>query len=320
MEEEHIIPQNDQRNDYGNANTAIVSGSDMNASHNHDSSSQCFNSSLEDRHHDGDRGHIDGKDGSEDVGGMSHDSDQSENEDFNGKKCEIPSKDVLYNPNLDEEDEAWVYEHKRGGDSNRLKDQLLSMIRNPSSSVCHNREATLSHYTKKERTNSKQKSNNDNTSYNIKAVEASRHGQKQSVALLKKSKPRTSDAVLSCPCCFEIVCMDCQRHERYSNQFRAMFVMNIGVSWDVTICPEHLGGENIDVDKQDTMNAVSNDSAMLNNIPVANESKPAIDKGGMSSCNEDIYYSVYCNKCRTVVAGLNMQDEVYHFFGCLATG
>ena len=33
-------------------------------------------------------------------------------------------------------------------------------------------------------------------------------------------RPRRSDAVLSCPCCFNIVCMDCQRHKRYPNQFR----------------------------------------------------------------------------------------------------
>jgi len=29
-----------------------------------------------------------------------------------------------------------------------------------------------------------------------------------------------------------IVCMDCQRHKRYDDQFWAMFVMNIGVDWE----------------------------------------------------------------------------------------
>ena len=48
-------------------------------------------------------------------------------------------------------------------------------------------------------------------------------------------KPRNSDAVLSCPCCLQIVTMDTQRHERYANQYRAMFVMNIVVRWDVRL-------------------------------------------------------------------------------------
>lgn len=38
------------------------------------------------------------------------------------------------------------------------------------------------------------------------------------------TKPRQSDATLSCPCCFTPLCYDCQRHEVYVNQYRAMFV------------------------------------------------------------------------------------------------
>lgn len=37
---------------------------------------------------------------------------------------------------------------------------------------------------------------------------------------------RVTDAILSCPGCFTTLCIDCQRHERYQNQYRAMFVMN----------------------------------------------------------------------------------------------
>ncbi len=39
-------------------------------------------------------------------------------------------------------------------------------------------------------------------------------------------KGHTSDAVLSCPLCFTTLCLDCQQHARYDNQFRAMFVIN----------------------------------------------------------------------------------------------
>lgn len=38
-----------------------------------------------------------------------------------------------------------------------------------------------------------------------------------------------SDAVLSCPACFGLICLDCQRHETFSNQWRAMFAQNVRV-------------------------------------------------------------------------------------------
>ncbi|CAO3673868.1 unnamed protein product [Umbelopsis vinacea] len=41
----------------------------------------------------------------------------------------------------------------------------------------------------------------------------------------KRSMAKT-DAILSCPLCFTPVCLSCQRHETYPNQYRAMFVTN----------------------------------------------------------------------------------------------
>ncbi len=35
-----------------------------------------------------------------------------------------------------------------------------------------------------------------------------------------------SDAMLNCPCCFALLCVDCQRHETWVNQYRAVFVRN----------------------------------------------------------------------------------------------
>jgi len=40
---------------------------------------------------------------------------------------------------------------------------------------------------------------------------------------------RKSDALLSCPCCFTLLCAHCQRHETYLNQYRAIFVRNCRV-------------------------------------------------------------------------------------------
>ena len=56
-------------------------------------------------------------------------------------------------------------------------------------------------------------------------------------------KPRDSDAVLSCPCCFHILCMDCQKHDRYANQFRAMFVIDVKVDWASKWVEDWVGGE-----------------------------------------------------------------------------
>ena len=44
--------------------------------------------------------------------------------------------------------------------------------------------------------------------------------------MLAQRQGRHSDAILSCPGCLTTVCIDCQRHEFYTTQYRAMFVMN----------------------------------------------------------------------------------------------
>jgi len=119
-----------------------------------------------------------------------------------------------------------------------------------------------------------------------------RSGVEEPDSPTKVLKPRNSDAVLSCPCCFHIVCMDCQQHERYPNQYRAMFVMNILVKWDQKL--------------------VHNQNEL-----VAWEEAPADHK--VASEDEHVYYTVCCANCQTQVAALDMEDEVYHFYGCLAS-
>lgn len=42
----------------------------------------------------------------------------------------------------------------------------------------------------------------------------------------KQRQGRRSDAILSCPGCLSTVCVDCQRHEYITTQYRAMFVTN----------------------------------------------------------------------------------------------
>ena len=174
-----------------------------------------------------------------------HDSDEDEAAwKFGDPNLDEMRPDDLYNENIDAENEAWVYKHRRGG------------------------------------------------------VEESVTIQKPGQTKLEQAKllkPRNSDAVLSCPCCFEIVCMDCQQHERYSNQYRAMFVMNIAVDWnhELVYCDR-------------TKGLVDKPTTPTHHVPPEQE-------------NQQVYYSVQCSSCQTQVAALDMNDEVYHFFGCLAS-
>lgn len=110
----------------------------------------------------------------------------------------------------------------------------------------------------------------------------------------------TTDAILSCPCCFNIVCTDCQQHDFYPHIFRAMFVRSITVSWDRQLVYDE-ASQSLVVRCESTA-----PSAAVTRIPPPEE-------------EEEVYYTVRCAKCETVVAALDMRDEVYHFSGCLAS-
>lgn len=119
-------------------------------------------------------------------------------------------------------------------------------------------------------------------------------------------KPRNSDAVLSCPCCFNIVCMDCQRHERYRNQYRAMFVMSVEVDW------------------QHQLKYDDKLQGLVRYNPNTQQSLPNGSPGSQvvapdHNSDDPIYYAVSCASCHTMVAALDMVDEVYHFYDCLAS-
>eukprot|EP00808_Paulinella_micropora_P023898 g43449.t1 len=53
--------------------------------------------------------------------------------------------------------------------------------------------------------------------------------EKDETWVAKRRRGRHTDAILTCPACFAIVCSDCQRHTKYTSQFRAMFVQNCTV-------------------------------------------------------------------------------------------
>ncbi|XBH79109.1 hypothetical protein VPH35_105156 [Triticum aestivum] len=107
----------------------------------------------------------------------------------------------------------------------------------------------------------------------------------------KQRKGRTSDAVLSCPACFTTLCLDSQRHEKYVNQYRAMFVCNCKVKTD-QILREGKG-------KRKNRKVTAVDSAT-----------PEVANKG------PVYHPVCCEICSTEV-GVFDEDEVYHFFNVI---
>jgi E2F-associated phosphoprotein len=141
----------------------------------------------------------------------------------------------------------------------------------------------------------------------------------------KHTKPRNSDAVLSCPACFRIVCMDCQRHEHYKNQYRAMFVMSVTVRWDLSLqydpesrclVPCQPANRSTNSSSQNSAIRCEDDrsnSSDCHPVPCGDGEANAVRADGT------IYYTVCCANCHTTVAALDMSDEVYHFSGCLAS-
>ncbi|XP_041354521.1 E2F-associated phosphoprotein-like isoform X1 [Gigantopelta aegis] len=113
----------------------------------------------------------------------------------------------------------------------------------------------------------------------------------------EKVKPLpSSDAVLDCPACMTTLCMDCQRHSTYSNQYRAMFVMNCVVDTsEILKYPKEIGKKKNKKKKRQSNRETTPDQT-----------------------DDDKYNPVKCTECGTVVAMFD-QDEVYHFFNILAS-
>lgn len=246
-------------------------------------------------------------------------ADSSDNDDdengTDSSKYNIPKQDELYNPNGDEEDEAFVYQHLRGG-----VEETISVRRKTDRGKRQNSRRTNS-----DETVGTDECMEGDAHAEICKGENTNHPSRQTAALeqAKVLKPRSSDAVLSCPCCFQIVCMDCQRHENYSNQFRAMFVMNIGVSWDKHVTPEGSSKPSSNGRSTTSNNLGSvyneyhgpkNNSSNQQEYHQEQQQQPVSIQDG-----QETYYSVHCNNCYTEVAALDMTDEVYHFFGCLVS-
>eukprot|EP00245_Coleochaete_scutata_P011574 TRINITY_DN4316_c0_g1_i7.p1 TRINITY_DN4316_c0_g1~~TRINITY_DN4316_c0_g1_i7.p1 ORF type:complete len:184 (-),score=27.37 TRINITY_DN4316_c0_g1_i7:98-571(-) len=111
----------------------------------------------------------------------------------------------------------------------------------------------------------------------------------------KQRRGHESDAILSCPACLTTLCLDCQRHEKYTTQYRAMFVQSCRISEDQILRQQP---------RQKKRKQLS-DAA-------ARENQPASQRGG------EVFRPVFCEHCGTEVAVMD-EDEVYHFFNAVAS-
>nr|XP_043626393.1 E2F-associated phosphoprotein [Erigeron canadensis] len=106
---------------------------------------------------------------------------------------------------------------------------------------------------------------------------------KDQLWIQKKRKGQYSDAVLSCPACFTTLCLECQRHEKYVTQYRAIFVVNCKIKKE----------------------QVSEEGSLK---------RKRVKKGG--SVDNELSSPVCCMVCETEV-GVIDEDEVYHFYNAL---
>lgn len=119
-----------------------------------------------------------------------------------------------------------------------------------------------------------------------------------------------SDAVLNCPCCMTNVCYDCQRHEKFRTQYRAMFVFNCKINEEDTLkYPKNQLAEKKFNRKKSKLNKVIQSVADIEISGLADE----------ESNNFDFYRPVNCSNCNTEIGVYEEKEEIYHFFNVLAS-
>lgn len=164
----------------------------------------------------------------------------------------IPTNDeLLYDPDEDDRDQAWVDARRRVYHSSRKRSAAIR----------------------------------------------SRPGQPQALP--------SSDAILNCPACMITLCLDCQRHEKYRTQYRAMFVMNCTVKRDEVL-------------RYKPQKDIKHGSRKRRRgqKETAEEEIPDPTPAGMDA--DEVYHPVQCSECSTEVAVFD-KDEVYHFFNILSS-
>mmetsp|Transcript_32113 Transcript_32113/g.91056 ORF Transcript_32113/g.91056 Transcript_32113/m.91056 type:complete len:263 (-) Transcript_32113:159-947(-) len=113
-----------------------------------------------------------------------------------------------------------------------------------------------------------------------------------------------SDAILNCPGCFTTVCVDCQKHASYENQWRAMFVINCEVS-NRRYCGARQSSRPAEAGRKRQLLADEEEER-----PGAERDSGSGSGGNPVSTDERL---VLCQVCDTEL-GVMDGDEVFHFF------
>lgn len=133
------------------------------------------------------------------------------------------------------------------------------------------------------------------------------------------SSDKKDNIVLNCPCCMTLLCVDCQQHDIYDGQFRAMFVQNCRVDYKqrLTIRNKHEQRDKFrksvqkrakEQEKKLPQKDAKNDVSTEQEDPETSQKEP--------ECN--LYYPVHCSDCHTQIA-LYDCEEVYHFFSVISS-
>lgn len=148
--------------------------------------------------------------------------------------------------------------------------------------------------------------------------------EKDSEWTAKLRNGRVSDAILSCPCCFTTICIDCQEHTSMIGHFRAVLVMNCRVDPD-----QKRGFLNTALPRKRAVNSEPGDISTRVVCRKLIEASNADASKIWTEDRNDIYgqqvtespegreqeggSAVFCGVCGTEVAVYD-QDKVYHFF------
>lgn len=149
--------------------------------------------------------------------------------------------------------------------------------------------------------------------------------EKDSEWTAKLRNGRVSDAILSCPCCFTTVCIDCQEHTSMIGHFRAMLVMNCRVDtgqkrgFKNSSLPKKRALEPV-IGNADTravcqkLNRSSSVEGSKNKMPaIGNEAGSQSITGSAEVEQHEGGFAVFCRVCETELAVYD-KEGVYHFF------
>lgn len=134
-----------------------------------------------------------------------------------------------------------------------------------------------------------------------------------------------SDAQLSCPLCFTTVCLECQRHAKYANQFRAVTAINVNVNHDEFLTLDQVSGGGAGRRGRGKRNNRGKRASAPRDSDTSKgwgtQQPPAEGDGrrpkGLEE--EETFHPVCCRECDHRV-GVYDTEEVFHFFGVVASG